>query len=101
MRTPTTCRPFTYTTLFRSAEAASGKEAVALIDRERPDLAMLDLQMPEIRTLLVDEREDRKSTRLNSSHLGNSYAVFCMKKKIIDSSKKSNYVDKVMTAPSK
>src|ERR1035441_10822998 len=25
-------------------------------------------------------REDRKSTRLNSSHLGNSYAVFCLKK---------------------
>src|SRR5437899_9794973 len=27
-------------------------------------------------------REDRKSTRLNSSHLGISYAVFCLKKKI-------------------
>jgi two-component system LytT family response regulator len=29
-------------------EAASGKEAVALITRERPDLALLDLQMPEV-----------------------------------------------------
>src|SRR5262245_64761039 len=28
------------------------------------------------------ERADRKSTRLNSSHLGISYAVFCLKKKI-------------------
>src|SRR5262245_64989794 len=27
------------------------------------------------------ERQDRKSTRLNSSHLGISYAVFCLKKK--------------------
>src|SRR5438045_5486567 len=27
---------------------------------------------------------DRKSTRLNSSHLGISYAVFCLKKKTID-----------------
>src|SRR5947199_7603182 len=27
---------------------------------------------------------DRKSTRLNSSHLGISYAVFCLKKKILD-----------------
>src|ERR1035441_6452377 len=27
------------------------------------------------------ERPDRKSTRLNSSHLGISYAVFCLKKK--------------------
>src|SRR2546426_4181726 len=29
-------------------------------------------------------REDRKSTRLNSSHLVISYAVFCLKKKITD-----------------
>src|SRR5947199_6959313 len=27
------------------------------------------------------DAEDRKSTRLNSSHLGSSYAVFCLKKK--------------------
>src|SRR3712207_3558225 len=31
---------------------------------------------------LVDERKDRKSTRLNSSHANISYAVFCLKKKI-------------------
>src|SRR5690606_42135378 len=31
--------------------------------------------------------EDRKSTRLNSSHVKISYAVFCLKKKMIDSSK--------------
>jgi two-component system, LytTR family, response regulator len=30
------------------AEAASGMEAVAVIERERPDLALLDLQMPEL-----------------------------------------------------
>src|SRR5690625_2368197 len=28
-----------------------------------------------------DQREDRKSTRLNSSHVAISYAVFCLKKK--------------------
>src|SRR5262245_63116393 len=28
--------------------------------------------------------EDRKSTRLNSSHLGSSYAVFCLKKKVAE-----------------
>src|SRR5437879_10283110 len=33
--------------------------------------------------------EDRKSTRLNSSHRCISYAVFCLKKKIIDKRKKS------------
>src|SRR5690242_21632522 len=31
------------------------------------------------------EGEDRKSTRLNSSHMSISYAVFCLKKKITDS----------------
>src|SRR3712207_8731304 len=31
--------------------------------------------------LLVDQRTDRKSTRLNSSHANISYAVFCLKKK--------------------
>src|SRR5882724_9188787 len=39
-------------------------------------------------TALLDEHaiaQDRKSTRLNSSHLGISYAVFCLKKKIIES----------------
>src|SRR5256885_11742075 len=30
---------------------------------------------------ITDQREDRKSTRLNSSHLVISYAVFCLKKK--------------------
>src|SRR5205814_10545806 len=34
--------------------------------------------------LSVLDDEDRKSTRLNSSHLGISYAVFCLKKKTID-----------------
>ena len=29
-------------------EAAAGKEAVAIIEQERPDLALLDLQMPEL-----------------------------------------------------
>src|SRR5690606_41539676 len=29
------------------------------------------------------EREDRKSTRLNSSHVKTSYAVFCLKKKTV------------------
>src|SRR5436853_5076951 len=33
-----------------------------------------------LRSLAFDRR-DRKSTRLNSSHLGISYAVFCLKKK--------------------
>src|SRR5436853_3518226 len=37
--------------------------------------------MPGFNRLLHLRWEDRKSTRLNSSHLGISYAVFCLKKK--------------------
>src|SRR5437899_6479767 len=33
------------------------------------------------RYVIIRDRKDRKSTRLNSSHLGISYAVFCLKKK--------------------
>src|SRR5262245_63398160 len=39
------------------------------------------------------EREDRKSTRLNSSHLGISYAVFCLKKKKKKQKRQSQYTD--------
>src|SRR5690349_22193003 len=55
---------FPYTTLFRSA-------------REEHEL------FPAVRRLmeLHPPAEDRKSTRLNSSHVEISYAVFCLKKK--------------------
>src|SRR5438045_9548362 len=39
----------------------------------------------------VAENRDRKSTRLNSSHLGISYAVFCLKKKKKHKQKLSKY----------
>src|SRR3712207_6850391 len=34
-----------------------------------------------VRARVIEAREDRKSTRLNSSHANISYAVFCLKKK--------------------
>src|SRR5205085_10347161 len=37
-------------------------------------------------------KRDRKSTRLNSSHSQNSYAVFCLKKKTTTQTHKSNYL---------
>src|SRR5262245_56859092 len=43
----------------------------------------------EVIGLTSDDKADRKSTRLNSSHLGISYAVFCLKKK-----KKKNKTDR-------
>src|SRR5947209_18399515 len=66
MRRPPRSTLFPYTTLFRS-------------HARRPDVAVaLDLQeYPETGPGV----EDRKSTRLNSSHANISYAVFCLKKK--------------------
>src|SRR5436853_5894121 len=65
---------FPYTTLFRSAhppiEACQPGGNRARVRRERPRAPCLPAAP-----------EDRKSTRLNSSHLGISYAVFCLKKK--------------------
>src|SRR5690242_21606677 len=42
----------------------------------RPDTIILDADLPD-----MTGRSDRKSTRLNSSHMSISYAVFCLKKK--------------------
>mgnify|MGYP000220892435 CR=1 FL=1 len=50
------------------------------------ELARLDYRM----TWEDDFKEDRKSTRLNSSHQIISYAVFCLKKKNTKKKKKKN-----------
>src|SRR5438045_5729836 len=80
---------FPYTTLFRSL--LGGRQGHAGEDRHRqgPHDQVLRLlrdllhRRAELRRLdfRARRREDRKSTRLNSSHLGISYAVFCLKKK--------------------
>src|SRR5438270_3878014 len=96
IRRPPSSTLFPYTTLFRSKRADIGGDVFALgavAARGRGDeLAGLiaqrhrepvDLRFgAEIDPLVVAERiEDRKSTRLNSSHSQISYAVFCLKKK--------------------
>src|SRR5690348_17558373 len=79
---------FPYTTLFRSLG-----HGVALLSRvgiHHPRHRLLvggDVRRGDV-DLGADERrevtgEDRKSTRLNSSHPSISYAVFCLKKKNI------------------
>src|SRR2546426_4476021 len=74
IRRPPRSTLFPYTTLFRSARAHPAR-AQGTPDRDA------DLRGP--RSLQASERHagDRKSTRLNSSHLVISYAVFCLKKK--------------------
>src|SRR5207302_6271425 len=55
-----------YTTLFRSLHEV---------------LEVLDRAVAPAPVEVANERRDRKSTRLNSSHVKTSYAVFCLKKK--------------------
>src|SRR5205807_9169325 len=91
---------FPYTTLFRSAGAAfvplspripadrldsmlvecTPKWAIVTDDLKESFSSLSVSKSIHLLSLPV-EREDRKSTRLNSSHLVISYAVFCLKKK--------------------
>src|SRR2546426_8030322 len=94
IRRPPRSTLFPYTTLFRSAGCPDPRDdggEVLLADAETlvqylphgfaaerlPDLIGQTLAVGGP----VDEVRDRKSTRLNSSHLVISYAVFCLKKK--------------------
>src|SRR2546430_7014360 len=76
IRRPPRSTLFPYTTLFRSAENIY--YIGDLIQRTENEL----LKTPNLgRKSLNEIKEDRKSTRLNSSHSQISYAVFCLKKK--------------------
>src|SRR5688572_31610167 len=99
IRPPPRSTLFPYTTLFRSLEAmlerrfagveirvlnrgVGGEEEADMLTRfdrdviaEKPDLVLWQVGSNAVM------REDRKSTRLNSSHSQISYAVFCLKKK--------------------
>src|SRR2546429_2048302 len=67
IRRPPRSTLFPYTTLFRSNESM--------------DIAEKNLAATSGKRLNAAQSEDRKSTRLNSSHGYISYAVFCLKKK--------------------
>src|SRR3712207_8278293 len=82
IRRPPRSTLFPYTTLFRSV-------GVSVMNLSKEPLAVGDalVRIPEGRGSLTAGRlrggrvQDRKSTRLNSSHANISYAVFCLKKK--------------------
>src|SRR5437870_10384588 len=76
------------TTLFRSARSRSWPRSRACGAGGRRRSAAKSLQPSAARERLTP-RIDRKSTRLNSSHVAISYAVFCLKKK-----KKKKYAEK-------
>src|SRR5438045_4941921 len=98
---PLRCAPFPYTTLFRSR---GGCIRIAVADLQHPGGDRIEIELRQVAagsesdvvgnraraehhgagagTNRARRQTDRKSTRLNSSHLGISYAVFCLKKKI-------------------
>src|SRR3712207_7315481 len=89
IRRPPRSTLFPYTTLFRSrVHAGRGGDIrwqragrLRVEDREpREEREVGDLDL-DLLVGVLDDRRDRKSTRLNSSHANISYAVFCLKKK--------------------
>src|SRR2546430_9365834 len=94
IRRPPRSTLFPYTTLFRSRghPLEERVELGASVRRPRRVVRMTDVD--DLRPLGdgVEERiEDRKSTRLNSSHSQISYAVFCLKKKKNQNNSKRMY----------
>src|SRR3712207_8377286 len=97
IRRPPRSTLFPYTTLFRSIpwEAAFdtwrftyvGPQATEILGYPPEDWYRDGFWVDRIHP------EDRKSTRLNSSHANISYAVFCLKKKSTDLTKQSNSLD--------
>src|SRR5207253_10660325 len=79
IRRPPRSTLFPYTTLFRSRHGEPAARRVA--GEDDPPGRDPAPQQPLIRRDRVVQRGDRKSTRLNSSHVAISYAVFCLKKK--------------------
>src|SRR3712207_8182227 len=97
IRRPPRSTLFPYTTLFRAADERRRIELVGAERRRAPGETLPALGFDALavrphagaRDVHVEDPlvvEDRKSTRLNSSHANISYAVFCLKKKNIVSS---------------
>src|SRR5438067_9415536 len=72
LRRPPRSTLFPYTTLFRSIRDAS-------VDLKAAPITQAETLFVSL--LILHVYRDRKSTRLNSSHVSISYAVFCLKKK--------------------
>src|SRR2546426_9017209 len=80
IRRPPRSTLFPYTTLFRSDQPPGWFTVSPAISRAASMLLAMCVYTVRVQ-LSLPTRLDRKSTRLNSSHLVISYAVFCLKKK--------------------
>src|SRR5438876_6764810 len=90
IRRPPRSTLFPYTTLFRSllqielghVDAVAGHQTPMVLGAGHPlAIPLQRAAQAASRLALHGQAQDRKSTRLNSSHPSISYAVFCLKKK--------------------
>src|SRR3989442_8201085 len=83
IRRPPRSTLFPYTTLFRSrrVHAHLPQRNGASLDHAVEELLAVAREAAQQLVARRDGKKDRKSTRLNSSHVRISYAVFCLKKK--------------------
>src|SRR5258705_1164609 len=88
IRRPPRSTLFPYTTLFRSDVPKRYVRAAQSCDNYAWAAA--------VEVVLKQKQVDRKSTRLNSSHLGISYAVFCLKKQKESSASRATFITHVL-----
>src|SRR3712207_7982790 len=86
IRRPPRSTLFPYTTLFRSYDWRKVEEKLNALPQFTTEIDGVDIHFIHVRSQHEDAMplimtQDRKSTRLNSSHANISYAVFCLKKK--------------------
>src|SRR5690242_20999094 len=96
IRRPPRSTLFPYTTLFRSEDEIADVFESTAYEMSIWDAMTAPAPGPYLspRPRSTSRKPDRKSTRLNSSHMSISYAVFCLKKKKIKKNKKKNKQEK-------
>src|SRR2546427_6724453 len=94
IRRPPRSTLFPYTTLFRSAGGGAAAGAAPAEEKTAFDVVLAAAGDKKIQVIKgvreLTNLGDRKSTRLNSSHSQNSYAVFCLKKKKNSTTRSAN-----------
>src|SRR3989442_2621520 len=88
IRRPPRSTLFPYTTLFRSLQARVGTKPVVFLAGRLPEVFQIRKLFvtphdpePRRREVIAEVKRDRKSTRLNSTHVRISYPAFSFKKK--------------------
>src|SRR5690625_5106378 len=82
----------TYKGLRHVRNVLDTRQATFVMDRDYDDVKMIKTILAQKDNFIIrlKKNRDRKSTRLNSSHVAISYAVFCLKKKKQTTNKQSN-----------